>query len=224
MKILLVEDNEKLSRSLKKGLELDGYIVDCLLEGTTALRRILMNRDDYDLVILDIMIPGKDGISVCKVAREEGVKVPILMLTAKDALEEKILGLDSGADDYLIKPFQFEELTARIRALVRRPKEVLSTELHIRNIVLSTITHKVFVDKKECVLTLKEFSLLELFMRHPNQVLTREQMLAHVWDFAFDSLSNVVDVHVKNMRKKITSHGKEDYIETIRGVGYRLNT
>lgn len=222
MRVLLVEDEKKLAVMLKKGLEQEGYAVDCLFDGEAAWRQIEINRDDYDLIILDIMLPGIDGIEVCKRARHQGISLPILMLTAKDSMEDKILGLDSGADDYLVKPFDFDELLARMRALLRRPNTLLPLELKAKDLVLNPATKKVYRSGREIYLTAKEFSLLEYFMRNPGQVLTREQALSRLWDFDFDSFSNVVDVHIKNLRKKIGDGKREKLLETVRGVGYRF--
>ena len=212
MKILIIEDNKKLAKSLKKGLEQEGFAADYLLTGLAGERRLEVNRKDYDLAILDLTLPDKDGVEVCKNLREKNVVLPIIMLTARDTVKDKILGLDSGADDYMVKPFSFEELISRIKALLRRPKQSLP----------NATTRRVFRNQKEIPLTLKEFGMLEYFMRQPNRVLTREQILDHLWDFDFSSFSNVVDVHIKNLRKKLGRDEKT--LETIRGVGYRLNT
>lgn len=224
MRILVVEDEEKLAQGLKKGLEKQGYAVDLVGDGETAQRRIEMSHTDYDLVILDLMLPKKDGMEVCKEIRAKGINVPILVLTARDALDYKVSALDLGADDYLVKPFSFEELVARVRALLRRPEQSLPTELKVKDLYLNTATRKVSRNGREVPLTLKEFSLLEYLMRHPNQVLSREQIWDHLWDFAADSFSNVVDVHIKNLRKKIDDGTHQKLLETIRGVGYRLKS
>jgi DNA-binding response OmpR family regulator len=222
MKILIVEDNEKLASGIKRGLEQEGYAADYVLDGESGERRIELGMHDYDLVILDIMLPKKDGIAVCKDWRKANITIPVLMLTAKDTTEDKIAGLDCGADDYLIKPFSFDELTARVRALLRRPKEVLPVELKIRDIILNTATRKVMCAGKEVPLTLKEFMVLEYMMRHPNRVITRDELYDHAWDFAANAFSNTVDVHIKNLRKKIDNNNHEKLLETIRGVGYRF--
>lgn len=222
MKLLIVEDEEKLAQSLKKGLEKEGYAVDYVLDGDAGQRRIELCRKDYDLIIMDLMLPKKDGFEVVKNVRAQNILNPILVLTARDTTEDKIVALDGGADDYLIKPFSFEELLARIRALLRRPEQVLPTELKIKDLTLNTSTRRVTRGNRELPLTLKEFGLLEYLMRHPNQVLSREQILDHLWDFAFDSFSNVVDVHIKNLRKKVDNGHHEKLLETIRGVGYRI--
>lgn len=222
MKILIVEDNEKLASGMKRGLEQEGYAADYVLDGASGARRIEFGIHDYDLVILDIMLPGKDGISVCRDWRKANITIPVLMLTAKDSTEDKIAGLDCGADDYLIKPFSFDELTARIRALLRRPKAVVPAELKTKDVVLNTATRKVTRAGKEIPLTLKEFMILEYLMRHPNRVITRDELYDHAWDFAANAFSNTVDVHIKNLRKKIDDGRPEKLLETIRGVGYRL--
>lgn len=223
MRILVIEDNKKLNASIKRGLEHEGFAVDCLFDGLAGQERLEISHSDYDLLILDIMLPEIDGLSLCKNIRNQNIAIPIIMLTARDTTADKILGLNSGADDYLIKPFSFDELVARIKALLRRPKQALQVELNVGDLILNTASNKVYRGKKEIKLTLKEFSLLEYLMRNPDQVLNREQILDHVWDLAFDSFSNVVDVHIKNLRKKIDSNYHEKILETIRGVGYRLN-
>ncbi len=222
MKLLIVEDEEKLAKSLKKGLEKEGYAVDYVLDGEAGQRRIELGRKDYDLIILDLMLPKRNGFEVAKNVREQNILTPILVLTARDTTEDKIVALDGGADDYLVKPFSFEELLARIRALLRRPEQLIPTEIKIKDLILNTVTRRVLRNDQEIPLTLKEFGLLEYLMRHPNQVLSREQILDHLWDFAFDSFSNVVDVHVKNLRKKVDNGHHEKLLETIRGVGYRI--
>ncbi len=222
MRILVVEDQKKLALSLQRGLGQNGYAVDVLFDGEAALNRIEHHSDDYDLVILDVMLPKVNGVELCTQLREKEMLLPILMLTAKDTIEDRIRGLDAGADDYLVKPFAFEELLARVRALLRRPQSLLTNELVIGDLTLDISTRRVMQGDLEIPLTLKEFSILEYFMRNPNQVLTRDQILNHVWDFSFDSLSNVVDVHLKNLRKKLATHTHDTCIETIHGVGYRL--
>ena len=222
MRILIIEDEVKLAESLKKGLEKEGYAADFVTDGEAGQRRIEMSHNDYDVIILDLMLPKKDGFEVCRNVRAQGITTPILVLTARDATDDKVDALDAGADDYLVKPFSLSELLARIRALLRRPEEVLPIELSVQDLRLNTSTRKVYRRDREVSLTLKEFGLLEYLMRHPNQVLTREQILDHLWDFAFDSFSNVVDVHMKNLRKKVDGDTNEKLLETIRGVGYRI--
>lgn len=222
MRVLIVEDEEKLAQSLKKGLEKEGYAVDYVLDGEAGQRRLEVSAKDYDVVVLDLMMPKKDGFEVCRNVREQNIIIPILVLTARDATDDKVMALDAGADDYLVKPFSLEELSARLRALLRRPEQVIPQEIRIKDLALNTSTRKVYRNGVEVPLTLKEFSLLEYLMRHPDQVMTREQILDHLWDFAFDSFSNVVDVHMKNLRKKVDTEFNDKLLETIRGVGYRI--
>ena len=224
MRILIVEDEEKLAEATKKGLELKGYTVDWLAEGENARTRMLLYRDEYDLVLLDLMLPGIDGASICKDVRAEGVTTPIIILTARDETDMKVDLLNAGADDYLAKPFSFDELVARMNAVLRRPEAALPSVLTIRDITLDPAKHTVTKGGKEVSLTLKEFSLLEFFMRHPNEAVKRESVLDHVWSFDFPAFSNVLDVHMKNLRKKLDDYEEADPLfETIRGIGYRLN-
>lgn len=221
MRILIVEDEERLAKSIATGLEKQGYAVDTLADGNDAFTRISLYRNEYDAIILDLMLPGLSGEEICKKARDAGVTTPILILTARDEMDTKVDVLNAGADDYLTKPFSFAELLARLQALLRRPTDVVPTILTIDDISLDTGTHTVTQDGKPVSLTLKEFALLEYFMRHPGRVLSREDILDHVWDFQFSSFSNVVDVHVKNLRKKL-GDDRGARIETVRGVGYRF--
>ncbi len=223
MRILIVEDEEILAKGLKKGLEKEGYAVDYVMDGETAQRRIEISYKDYDLVVLDWMLPKRDGVEVCKNIRSQDIKIPILMLTARPETGDKINALDAGADDYIVKPFSLPELVARIRALLRRPSESLPIELKIQDLTLNASTRKVLRSHKEINLTVKEFSLLEYLMRHPNQVINRTQILDHLWGFDFDSFSNVVDVHIKNLRKKINNK-RHTILETVRGIGYRVKS
>lgn len=222
MKILIVEDEQKLATALAKGLELKGYSVDTVADGKKALTRMSLHRNDYDVIILDLMLPSMDGHEVCKQAREMGVTTPILILTARSETEKKVDLLLSGADDYLVKPFSFEELSARVHALLRRPNESLPEVITVDNITLNPVERTVRRDGEDILLTLKEFGLLEYFMRHPNQVVNREDLLSHLWDFNYESFSNVVDVHVKNLRRKLSTSGDSGVLETVRGIGYRL--
>lgn len=222
MRILIVEDNVKIAESIKKGLQKNGFAADCIHDGQEAAEHIFMNNQDYDAIILDLMLPNRSGLDICMAARERGISTPIIVLTAKDEKADSIVLLNAGADDYMVKPFAFEELLARIRAVTRRPQETLPTELSIHDVRLNTNTRKVFVGNEEVAFTLKEFAILELFMRNPDRVLTREFILDHVWDFNFNSLSNVVDVHVKNLRQKLSTTKQGDIIETVTGVGYRI--
>ncbi len=196
MKILIVEDNKKLAQNIKQGLLQEGYAVDVIENGQTAYSRLLINRDEYDLVVLDRMLPAMDGVSICVSWREKGVTVPVLMLTALGETVDKVEGLNSGADDYLAKPFAFEELVARIHALLRRPKNSSPDILTSGSIVLNTTSRIVTNKKKTLDLTLKEFMILEYLMRNINKVISRDTLYSHAWDFADLSSSNTVDVHI----------------------------
>lgn len=222
MHIIIVEDEEKLAEALTAGLTKCGYAVDAVGNGKKAFDRIILNNMDYDLVILDLMLPDMDGLQITKGLREANITTPILVLTARDEIESKVNLLLAGADDYIVKPFSFEELRARIKAIFRRPKSIASPVLTINDIELNPDSRKVFKGKNEVPLTLKEFMLLEYFMSNPNKVINREELLSHLWDFNYSSFSNVVDVHVKNLRKKLGYGESEGILETVRGVGYRL--
>lgn len=219
MKLLVIEDEPKLNKALVQGLQQRGYAVDFAFDGEEGERLARLN--GYDIILLDIMLPKRDGLTVCKELRASHITTPVIFLTAKDQTDEKIKGLDSGADDYLVKPFSFDELTARIRSLLRRPPLVHSDMLELDGLVLDTRAQKVIVNQKELDLTLREYGLLEYFLRNKDKVITREAILDHVWDQFFDAFSNVVDVHVKNLRKKLPSHYAKR-IKTIWGKGYRL--
>lgn len=222
MKILVVEDEKKLAQALSRGLALKGYTVDIVADGEKALTRISLHRSDYDLVILDLMLPNMDGYEICKKVRELGVTTPILVLTARNETDTKVQLLLAGADDYLVKPFSFEELSARVHALLRRPVDTVPQVLKVHDIELNPVERRVTRSGREIPLTLKEFGLLEYFMRHPNQVVNREDLLSHLWDFNYASFSNVVDVHVKNLRRKLDEGNHSSVLETVRGIGYRL--
>lgn len=222
MRIILVEDEVKLAKALAAGLAQKGYAVDIINDGEKAFNRISLNHIDYDLIILDLMLPGMDGNAITKSLRERDINVPILILTARDEMDNKVNLLLAGADDYIVKPFSFEELTARIQAILRRPVEMLPVVLKVRDIELNPVERKVVKADTPLSLTLKEFVLLEYFMRNPNKVVNREELLSHLWDFNYTSFSNVVDVHVKNLRKKLDTTGARNLLETVRGVGYRL--
>jgi DNA-binding response OmpR family regulator len=222
MRILIIEDNQKLGSSLKRGFEQEGYAADHITDGLEGEKKILFNRDDYDIVVLDLMLPGKNGLEICSSWRNKGIMTPIIMLTAKDTVEDRVAGLDIGADDYLIKPFSFEELLSRVRALSRRPKNTLSPELTVGDLVLNPSTMEVYSGTKKIELTLKEFRLLEFFMTHAGKVVNRQQIIDHLWDFSFNPLSRVMDVHINNLRNKLESHNYGTTLETIRGIGYRL--
>ncbi len=221
MKVLIVEDNERLAQSLKRGLEQEGFSADYLLDGDTGQRRIETKKDAYDVVVLDVMLPKKDGVAVCRDLRAKNISIPILMLTARDTLADKITGLNVGADDYLVKPFSFDELVARLHVLMRRTRSSYAQELNLNGIRLNPLTRRVFRNEKEVKLTQKEFAILAYLMRNPDRVLNRQEILDHVWDYEFTTFSNLVDVKIKNLRKKIDPRGK--IIETVRNVGYRFN-
>ena len=224
MRILVIEDEEKLADSLKRGLEKSGYAVDCLFDGESGARRLEVSHADYDLVILDLMLPKKNGFEVCKEIRANGLSIPVLILTARDMTDDKVTALDSGADDYLTKPFSFNELLARVRALLRRPTGNIGSELRLGDLVLKPAEREVYAGDKKVTLTLKEFELLHFLMRHPGEVLNREEIYVHLWDVADNSMSNTIDVHVKNLRKKLGKENHGALLETIRGVGYRIKT
>ena len=217
MKILVAEDTPKLAKYIKQMLEEDSYAVDVVEDGRTAERRIMSS--SYDAVVLDIMLPEQDGITTCKAVRKAGNVTPILMLTALGEVEDKIKGLDSGADDYLVKPFVMDELLARLRALLRRPVTTVTDVLHIHGVTLSVHTHEVLVDDRPIILTLKEYAILEYLMRNVGTVVTREQLIDHCWDFAYSAFSNITDVYIKQLRQKLGGT-HDQYIKTIRGVGY----
>ena len=221
MRILLVEDNHRLSDSLRTTLEEDGYAVDAAYDGIDGEEMGLI--PNYDIIILDIMLPGKDGLEVCRELRDRRIVTPILMLTARDALDDRVLGLDSGADDYLVKPFEVDELRARIRALLRRDSSNKSGVLQIGDLVLDPAAHTVQRADRPIELTAKEFSLLEYFMRHPNRLVTREMAEEHLWSYDHVIASNVVDVYIRRLRCKIDDPSQVKLIETMRGAGYRLH-
>lgn len=223
MKLLLIEDEQKLIQALTRGLKHFGYTIDSVSDGAEALERVILHHEDYDAIILDLMLPNMDGHTICREIRAKNITIPILILTARVETDLKIDLLKSGADDYLSKPFSLGELEARIQALLRRPKEQLPNVLTAGDLTMNVTERTVTKDDKELSLTQKEFSLLEYFMRNPDRVIERDELLNHLWDFNYTSFfSNAVDVHIKNLRKKI-EHGNDTRIlETVRGVGYRL--
>jgi two-component system, OmpR family, response regulator len=222
MRLLVVEDNAKLSASVKKGFQREGYAVDVAPTVEEARGLLAVVKGDYDAVILDRLLPDGDGLALCRSLRAEGIRTPVLMLTARDAVPDRIDGLDAGADDYLTKPFSFDELAARVRALLRRPPGPVHLHLREGEIELDPGARELRVAGTPVAVTAKEFALLELLMRHPGQVLTREQIVRHVWDQEFDAESNVVEVHVRNVRRKLEEAGSHGRIETLRGAGYRF--
>ena len=223
MKLLVVEDEIKLGLSLKKGLEQKGFAVDLLSNGQEAVDHLEVCHDEYDLAVVDVMLPGRSGIELCRILRRQGIHVPVLLLTAKDSVSDRIMGLESGADDYVLKPFDFTELVARIRTILRRPASVCMTLLTFGKLSLNPASRKVSVDEREIPLTQKEFAILEFMMRNAGVVLSRETIQSHVWDQAFDSFSNVIDVHIAGLKKKLGKGKYEKYIETVRGIGYRFH-
>lgn len=221
MRILLVEDEPMLADSLRRGLREECYAVDVAVDGEAALDYI--GAINFDLIILDVMLPRRDGLSVCRDLRRRHIRTPILMLTARDTVADRIAGLDSGADDYLVKPFAFQELLARMRALLRRPADMCGSDgLQVADLWLDTVNHVARRDGQTIALSAKEYAILECLMRHPNQTLTRTQIGEHVWDMDFTGQSNVIDVYVGYLRRKIDDSALTKLIHTIRGVGYRV--
>ena len=219
MRLLVVEDEVKLNKGLVQGLQNKGYAVDFAYDGEQGEQMARWNK--YDMIILDIMMPKQNGLEVCKNLRAKDITTPILLLTAKDTVEDKVIGLNAGADDYLVKPFSFEELAARVRTLLRRPPLTSSDILALENLRLDTRSQTVNINGKDLSLTLREYALLEYLLRNKGAVITREDILEHVWDRFHDSLSNVVDVHLKNLRKKLPDEYSKR-IQTVWGKGYRL--
>lgn len=220
MRILVVEDNEKLLGYMKTMLEQDGYSVDVAQDGEAGER--MVRASAYDLVVLDVMLPKKDGVAVCKSLRDEDIVVPIIMVTARGEVDQRIQGLDSGADDYLVKPFEMRELLARVRALLRRPQERLNEILTLGDVTFNLASRSVYQGKNVIHMTPKELSVLEYLMRNKGRVVTRDELLAHCWDFAYDPESNITDVYIKQLRKKLNDTN-EQYITTVRGAGYTAN-
>lgn len=222
MRILIIEDEHKIANAIKKGLEQEKYAVDAVYDGAEGLSFALT--ESYDLIILDRMLPGvSDGVAICKHLREKGKHLPIIMLTARDQIQERVEGLDAGADDYLIKPFAFEELLARVKALLRRPQDSLGTELKVEDLTLNTLTFEVARAGQPIQLSSKEYALLEYLMRNPNITLTKDTIISHVWDYDADILYNTVEVYIGYLRQKIDKPFKSDpLIHTIRGFGYKL--
>ena len=220
MRILVIEDEQKIADFIKRGLKEEGYAVDAAHDGEEG--HFLAKTNDYDLIVLDIMLPKMDGISLCRKIREEKISAPILMLTAMGAVKDKVTGLDAGADDYLTKPFAFEEFLARIRALLRKKDLSDITKLVIEDLELDLLTHKVARGNKEILLTNKEYALLEYLMRNAGTIITRTMISEHVWDINFDTFTNVIDVYINYLRNKIDHGHKNKLIHTLRGRGYIL--
>ncbi len=221
MKILIVEDENRVSHFIQKGLREEGHAVDVAADGEDG--GFLAEVNDYDLIILDVMLPKKNGITVCRELRDRGINTPVLMLTARDSVEDRVRGLDAGADDYLVKPFAFEELLARVRALLRRRSDSKNPTLTIADLELNPLSRAVTRSGKPIRLTTKEFSLLEYMLRNPDKVLSRTLIGEHVWDMNFDPESNVIDVYVSHLRAKVDKGFEQPLIHTMRGQGYMLS-
>ena len=220
MRILLVEDEVKLAHAMKRALELQKYAVDVVNNGKDGLDFAV--GEDFNLIILDVMLPQMDGIEICRRIRAEGIHTPVMMLTAKGQISDKVTGLDVGADDYVVKPFSFEELFARVRALVRRPAQTNDPILSIRDLTLDPKTFTVRRNDKLIDLSAKEFSLLEYLLRNKNAVMNKDQIISHVWNYDSDVLPSTIEVHVKHLRDKIDIKGENSLIHTIRGRGYTI--
>jgi DNA-binding response OmpR family regulator len=220
MRILLIEDNRRLSDSLRATLVEDGYAVDVAYDGAEGEDLAVFT--PYDVIILDVMLPKRNGIEVCRSLREQKIATPILMLTARDALDDRVSGLDSGADDYLVKPFELKELRARLRALLRRHSTSKAGDLALDDLRLDPAGHYAWRADRPIELTAKEFALLEYMMRNPNRLITREMVVSHLWDYDQNIASNVVDVYIRRLRRKVDDPHEVKLIETVRGAGYRL--
>ncbi len=220
MRVLVVEDSRRLAGIIRRGLLEEGYAVDSAYDGEEA--EYMAETTPFDIIVLDIMLPKKDGIAVCRSLRAKKVNTPILMLTAKDSVEDKVTGLDSGADDYLVKPFAFSELLARLRALLRREVLPKTQKFQVGDLTLDPQSREVCRNGSPLELTAKEYAIVEYFMRRPNAVVTRTMLGESVWDYEFDGLSNIIDVYVRRIRQKIDRDGQPSLIQTVRGAGYRL--
>lgn len=220
MRILIIEDEKHIADFIKQGLKEEGYSVDVAYDGEKGY--FLAGTEEYDAIVLDLMIPKIDGMTLCKKLRQDKIHTPILMLTARDRVDDKVAGLDSGADDYLTKPFAFKEFLARIRVLLRKKESAIPTKLQVADLVMDILTHEVRRDGKNIILTTKEFSLLEYLIRNIGQVVTRTAISEHVWDINFDTRTNVIDVHITSLRRKIDRPHKKKLIYTIRGRGYTI--
>ena len=220
MRILIVEDSRRLAGIIRRGLLEEGYSADNAYDGEEAQH--MAETTPYDLIILDVMLPKKDGVTVCRELRAKNVNIPILMLTAKDSVEDKVIGLDSGADDYQVKPFAFSELQARLRALLRREVLPKTLKYQVGDLSLDTQSREVWRGPRRVDLTAKEYAILEYFMRRPNAVVTRTMLGENIWDYEFDGISNIIDVYVRRIRRKIDEEGQGSLIQTVRGAGYRL--
>lgn len=220
MRILVVEDEKKVASFIQRGLEGEGFSVEVAYDGESGVE--IGSQSSFDLILMDIMLPKMDGLEAIKALREKGVDTPVLCLTAKDTVEDIVAGLDSGSDDYLTKPFAFAELLARVRALVRRGTQERGAEISYADLRLDPVAHKVWRSDSEIDLTAKEYALLEFFMRNPETTLTRTMIAEHVWDYTFDSFTNIIDVYVNYLRKKVDRDYDKKLIHTVRGIGYVL--
>jgi two-component system OmpR family response regulator len=221
MRVLVVEDEPKMARILRRGLEEEGYAVDVSLDGVDGLH--MASENEYDAVVLDMMLPELDGLEVCRQMRERGRWAPVLMVTARDAVTDRVHGLDAGADDYLVKPFSFEELLARLRALLRRGARERPAVVRVGRLALDPAARRVELSGEPLSLSPKEYSLLRYFMAHPGEVLSRTQILEHVWDYNYEGGSNVIDVYVRYLRKKVDGPDGPSLLRTVRGAGYVLD-
>jgi len=220
MRILVVEDEKKVASFIQRGLEGEGFSVEVAYDGESGVE--MGSQSSFDLLLMDVMLPKMDGLQAIKALREKGVESPVLCLTAKDTVEDIVAGLDSGSDDYLTKPFAFAELLARVRALVRRGTQERGAEITYADLRLDPVAHKVWRSDSEIDLTAKEYALLEFFMRNPETTLTRTMIAEHVWDYTFDSFTNIIDVYVNYLRKKVDRDYTNKLIHTVRGIGYVL--
>ena len=220
MRILVVEDEKKVASFIQRGLEGEGFSVEVAYDGESGVE--MGSKSSFDLILMDVMLPKMDGLQAIKALREKGVESPVLCLTAKDTVEDIVAGLDSGSDDYLTKPFAFAELLARVRALVRRGTQERGAEITYADLRLDPVAHKVWRSDSEIDLTAKEYALLEFFMRNPETTLTRTMIAEHVWDYTFDSFTNIIDVYVNYLRKKVDRDYTNKLIHTVRGIGYVL--
>ncbi len=220
MRILIIEDEKKVASFIKKGLEEEYFVADIAFDGREGLK--LVTSEEYDVIIMDVMLPYMDGFTLVKEIRKQNILTPVLMLTVKDSIKDKVEGLDAGADDYLTKPFAFEELIARLRALLRRNEKSKISKLSAGDLEIDLLSHKITRDNREIILTPKEYSILEYLMRNRNKVVSRTKLIEHVYDYHFDTETNIIDVYINKLRSKIDSSEDKPLIHTIRGIGYIL--